>query len=82
MAVKNIDGTLVTLLVWLSAHCRRWRLTDLKLGLLTNEQRCAVMGATLDFLERTVEQQHRVNATKKPEAHQGEVAARELSIGR
>lgn len=82
MAVKNIDGTLETLLIWLSTHCRRWRLADLKLGQLTKEQRCAAMGATLDFLERTVEQQHRVNATKKPEAHQGEAAARERSIGR
>jgi hypothetical protein len=82
MAVKNIDKTLVTLLVWLSAHCRRWRLTDLKPGLLTNEQRCAVMGATLDYLERAVEQEHRINAAKKPEADHGKGTGRERSIGR
>lgn len=61
MITKNLDDALDTILMLLSAHCRRRRLSDLQLGRLTSDQRRAVITATLDFLEREVERRHAQN---------------------
>ena len=82
MQIKNFDDTLERILLRLSDHCLQWRLNDMNLGRLTKKQRCALMGATLDFLERSAEREHRMNAENRPGTNPHKGTAMKRSIER